>query len=65
MTAAEEQNAKTKESFCSAMQGSFFRRHTKEKFSRILAQLLVIFTGNKTPEQSILDVQCLKVFGVY
>lgn len=37
MTAAEEQNAKIKESLCSAVQGSFFGRHTKEKFSQILA----------------------------
>lgn len=36
MTAAEEQNAKIKESVCSAMQGNFFGRNAKKKFSQIL-----------------------------
>lgn len=36
MTAAEEQNAKIKESACSAMQGSFSGRCAKKKFNQIL-----------------------------
>lgn len=36
MTAAEEQNAKIRESACSAMQGSFPGRGTKKKFNPIL-----------------------------
>lgn len=36
MTTAEEQKAKTGESVCSAMQGSFFGRNAKKKFSQIL-----------------------------
>lgn len=36
MTAAEEQNAKIKESACFAMQKSFFGTDTKKKFSQVL-----------------------------
>lgn len=59
MTAAEEQNAKIKESVRSAMQQSFSGRHAEKNLSQILAKLLVSSTRSMVVKWSVFDGQYL------